>query len=121
MSSSLSPSTRSDMKSAAGWIKFVGVCFIILAALFLIIGLMNASVGGGGGVGMLILLLLALGSALGAMGYLLILYSNNLSESAEQASLKPLDNGMSRLKSYFIIWGILTILGACVNLYQFTL
>ena len=120
MSSPLSHSTRSDMKGAAGWIKFVGVCFIIIAAMMLILGLMAVSAGGGDG-GIYVLILIGIGAALGAMGYLLMLYSNNLMESAEQGKLQPLENGLTRLKSYFIIWGIIVIISACTTLYQFTL
>ncbi|MBN4073009.1 hypothetical protein JYT74_03100 [Crocinitomix catalasitica] len=116
MGSPLSQSIRADMKSTSGWIKFVGVCFVITAALFLIFMLLALATEGSG-AGILILLVLVVGGAIGAMGYLLILYSNGLSESAEQGTLRALEIGLTRLKSYFIILGILTILIACSDFY----
>ena len=120
MSSPLSQSTRSDMRSAAGWAKFVGVVLVIMAALVLIFGLMGSAASPKGS-GIFVLLFLVVGGVAGTMGYLLILYSNNLQEAAEQGKLKPLEMGFTKLKSYFIIAGIIAILSACVSLYQLTL
>lgn len=118
MPSPLSQQSRSNMKVGSGWIKFVSILLIIGAALFLIYGLMNSMKALSKGAGLTpLMIVLFLGSFIGTMGYLLLLYSNSLSESAEQGDLRPMESGLRKLRTYMIILGILTILGACYQLY----
>ena len=118
MESNLDQHTRADMKKGAAWIKFVAVVMMAFATLIIVFGLIGMA-GGRGTAGIGLLIVLALGGLFSFIGYQLLLYSNSLSQAGETATLRPLERGFVRLKTYYIFVGIISILSVLLKLYQF--
>jgi hypothetical protein len=111
MESELSESVKSDMRKGAGWIKFFSIVLIVLATLMLGLGMFIMSIGGPGG-GMMAIILIILAGVLGFLGSLLLKYASSLTNTADTGNLLNLEDGFNKLKLYFIVMGILTILSA---------
>jgi hypothetical protein len=117
----LDQEARNTFQETAKWIKFFSIIAIILLGLFFLImlafGTRIATVLGeafplndSGAGSMIIGVLVVVGSILGAMIYFLLKASNKIKTGVQTNSQADFNEGISALKTFFIIYGILSIL-----------
>jgi len=111
MESELSDSIKSDMRKGSGWIKFFSIVLIVIATFMLGLGLFIMSSGVPDGA-MIAGALILLAGVFGFLGAMLLKYAMSLTQSVETGNLLHLEEGFNKLKLYFIVMAILTILSA---------
>jgi len=111
MESELSESIKSDMRKGAGWIKFFSIVLLIIAVGMFGFGLFILSAGVSDG-GIIAGTLILLGGVFGFLGAMLLKYGMSLTQSVDSGNLLHLEDGFNKLKLYFIVMAILTILSA---------
>lgn len=114
------------LRSTASWAKVLGVVSIILAGLFLILGIMAQSASrsyrGGyssyrrsafdaealGGMGLAVLVIMAL--IYGAGGFFALTAGNKINQGLKTNNMEALNAGFANARNFFALWAILVII-----------
>jgi TRAP-type C4-dicarboxylate transport system permease small subunit len=120
--------TRQSLYDTAKWAKFLAivatVCLAVFVLLFIIFGTrigaaLSTLIPGGDAFNagaMIIVIVLIIVAILGALTYFLMKASSGIKLGIDTNNQEALNNGLNSLRIYFIIYGILSILGTLSSL-----
>jgi TRAP-type C4-dicarboxylate transport system permease small subunit len=120
--------TRNSLYETAKWTKFLAivatVCLAVFVLLFIIFGTrigtaVSTLIPGGDALNagaMIIIVVLIFVAILGALTYFLMKASSGIKLGIDTNNQEAFNNGLNSLRIYFIIYGILTILGTFFSL-----
>ena len=120
--------TRNSLYETAKWAKFLAivatVCLAVFVLLFIIFGTrigaaVSTLIPGGDALNagaMIIIFVLIIVAILGALTYFLMKASSGIKLGIDTNNQEALNNGLNALRIYFIIYGILAILGTLSSL-----
>jgi hypothetical protein len=113
------------LRSTASWAKVLGVVSIILAGLFLILGVMAQSASRSyrygsyrrssafdaealGGMGLAVMVIMAL--IYGAGGFFALTAGNKINQGLKTNNMEALNAGFANARNFFALWAILVII-----------
>jgi TRAP-type C4-dicarboxylate transport system permease small subunit len=120
--------TRNSLYETAKWAKFLAivatVCLAVFVLLFIIFGTrigaaVSTLIPGGDTLdagAMIIIFVLIIVAILGALTYFLMKASSGIKLGIDTNNQEALNNGLNSLRIYFMIYGIITILGTLSSL-----
>jgi Ca2+/Na+ antiporter len=120
--------TSEELLDTAGWQKMFGILLITIIGLVLLAfimawdkirSLINEAIAGESGQATMVVLigvLLVIAGILGTMSWFLIRGAARIKSALRTKDQLVFNNGLSDLKTFFIIYGVLSILGLLGNL-----
>ncbi len=114
----LSQAARDDMRITASWMRFYAI-ILLVASVFSVLG--GLSLLGKSSqffnVTLVVGVLVILAIILSLMAFYLLGYSTQLINISESGNVNQLESGFAKYKTFFVIWGIFTVLSVIVTLY----
>jgi hypothetical protein len=123
--------TAEELLDTARWQKMFGVLMLTIIGLALlsflvgwnkIAGMIDEAIAGEGSqaaMAVIVVVLLLVGAVIGIMSWLLIRGAGRIRSAIRTKDQLLFNNGLSDLKTFFIVYGVISILGLLSNLISF--
>lgn len=125
------PINSQELLDTAGWQKMFGIVLLIAVGLVLLVfllawnrisGLIDEAIAGNGSqaaMAVVVVILLLIAAVLGVLSWFLIRGAGRIRTALRTKDQLVFNNGLSDLKTFFIIYGAISVLGLLGNLVTF--